>query len=60
METENFDELTTQYNSLYRQLLEDRVLRELMSFQGNSNPCSEIELPKKKKSENPKFNQTKK
>jgi hypothetical protein len=60
METDNLDELTTRYNSIYSQLWSDRLLRVLMSFEGNGNLCSEIELPKKKKSEKPKFNQTKK
>jgi len=35
-------------------------MREINSFQGSSNPCSEIELIKEKKSEKPNFNQTKK
>jgi hypothetical protein len=45
---------------LYGSLLSDSLLREINSFTGRSNPCCEIELPKEKKSEKPRFNQTKK
>lgn len=61
METKNdYNDLMTYYNSLYNSVLSDSLMRELNSFSGNGNPCSEIELPKEKKSEKPKFNQTKK
>ena len=61
METENsYDDLVSYYNNLYGSLLSNSLLREINSFQGNSNPCYEIELPKEKKSEKPRFNQTKK
>ncbi len=61
METKNdYDGLMTYYNSFYNSVLSDSILRELNSFSGNGNPCCEIELPKEKKSEKPKFNQTKK
>jgi hypothetical protein len=61
METKNdYDGLMTYYNSFNNSVLSDSILRELNSFSGNGNPCCEIELPKEKKSEKPKFNQTKK
>lgn len=61
METKNdYNDLMTYYNSFYNSVLSDSLMRELNSFSGNGNPCSEIELPKEKKSEKPKFNQTKK
>jgi hypothetical protein len=61
METKNdYDDLMTYYNSFNNSVLSDSILRELNSFSGNGNPCCEIELPKEKKSEKPKFNQTKK
>jgi hypothetical protein len=55
-----YDDLVSYYNNLYGSLLGNSLLREINSFQGSSNPCCEIELPKKKKSEKPNFNQTKK
>jgi hypothetical protein len=55
-----YNDLVSYYNNLYSNLLGDTLLREINSFQGSSNPCCEIELPKEKKSEKPKFNQTKK
>lgn len=61
METKNaYDDLIIYYSSLYDRILSDSLMRELNSFSGNGNPCCEIELPKEKKSEKPKFNQTKK
>ena len=61
METKNdYVDLMTYYNSFNNSVLSDSILRELNSFSGNGNPCCEIELPKEKKSEKPKFNQTKK
>jgi len=61
METENaYNDLVSYYNNLYGSLLGNSLLREINSFQGSSNPCCEIELPKEKKSEKPNFNQTKK
>ena len=61
METKNdYNDLMTYYNSFYNSVLSDSLMRELNSFSGNGNPYSEIELPKEKKSEKPKFNQTKK
>lgn len=61
METKNaYDDLITYYTSFYNRILSDSLMRELNTFSGNGNPCSEIELPKEKKSEKPKFNQTKK
>jgi hypothetical protein len=61
MENEiDYNELLSYYNNLYGSLLGNSLLREMNSIQGNSNPCSEIELPKEKKSEKPNFNQTKK
>lgn len=61
METKNaYDGLMTYYNSFYNSVLSDSILRGLNSLSGNGNPCCEIELPKEKKSEKPKFNQTKK
>ena len=53
-------ELVSYYNNIWGNLLSDALIREINSFQGNSNPCCEIELPKEKKSEKPRFNQTKK
>jgi hypothetical protein len=38
----------------------DDYLRRALGVIMESNLCSEIELPKEKKSEKPKFNQTKK
>jgi hypothetical protein len=55
-----FRDLVSYYNNLYGSILSDSLLREINSFQGSSNPCCEIELPKEKKSEKPRFNQTKK
>jgi len=61
METENvYSDLISHYNNMWGNLLSDTLIREINSFQGNSNPCCEIELPKEKKSEKPRFNQTKK
>jgi hypothetical protein len=61
METENaYSDLISHYNNMWCNLLSDTLIREINSFQGSSNPCSEIELPKEKKSEKPNFNQTKK
>ena len=61
METENvYSDLISHYNNMWGNLLSDTLIREINSFQWNSNPCSEIELPKEKKSEKPNFNQTKK
>ena len=61
MENEiDYNELLSYYNNLYGSILSDSILREINSFTGNSNPCSEIESPKEKKSEKPNFNQTKK
>jgi hypothetical protein len=61
MREENvYNDLVSYYNSMYSSLLSDILLREIDSFRGSSNPCSEIELPKEKKSEKPNFNQTKK
>jgi hypothetical protein len=55
-----YSELVSYYNNIWGNLLSDALIREINSFQGNSNPCCEIELPKEKKSEKPRFNQTKK
>lgn len=61
MENENvYQDFMLYYNDLYGSILSDSILREINSFVGNSNPCSEIGLPKEKKSEKPNFNQTKK
>jgi hypothetical protein len=61
MENENtYNELLSYYNNLYGNLLSSSLIREIDSFQGSGNPCCEIELPKERKSEKPKFNQTKK
>lgn len=61
MENENaYNDLVSYYNNLYGRILGNSLLREINSFTGSSNPCSEIELPKEKKSEKPNFNQTKK
>jgi hypothetical protein len=58
-ECSNID-LVSYYNNMFDKVISDSILREINSFQGNSNPCCEIELPKEKKSEKPNFNQTKK
>jgi hypothetical protein len=58
-ECSNID-LVSYYNNMFDKVISDSILREINSFQGNSNPCCEIELPKEKKSEKPRFNQTKK
>ena len=55
-----FRDLVSYYNNLYGSILSDSLLREINSFTGSSNPCCEIELPKEKKSEKPRFNQAKK
>ena len=60
MENETYSDLALYYNNIYGKVLSDLLLREINSFTGSSNPCCEIELPKEKKSEKPKFNQTKK
>jgi hypothetical protein len=61
MREENaYDDLLSYYNNMYNNILSDSLLREINSFNGSSNPCSEIELPKEKKSEKPNFKQTKK
>lgn len=60
MENETYNDLASYYNNIYGKVLSDLLLREISSFQESSNPCSEIELPKEKKSEKPNFNQTKK
>jgi hypothetical protein len=61
MENENaYSDLVSYYNNLYGSLLGNSLLREINSFQGSSNPCCEIELPKEKKLEKPNFKQTKK
>jgi hypothetical protein len=60
MNNDALQELTEYHNNVYGQLISDFLIRELNSFQGSSNPCCEIELPKEKKSEKPNFNQTKK
>jgi hypothetical protein len=61
MREENaYDDLLSYYNNMYNNILSDLLLREINSFNGSSNPCSEIELPKEKKSEKPNFKQTKK
>ena len=61
MENKNeYNDMVFYYNNLYGNLLSDSLLREINSLSGNGNPCCEIELPKEKKSEKPKFNQTKK
>lgn len=54
------DLVSSYYNSMYGSILSDALLREINSFQGSSNPCSEIDLPEEKKSEKPNFKQTKK
>lgn len=59
-EENTYDNLLSYHNSMYDSLLSNTLLREMISFRGSSNPCSEIELPKEKKSEKPNFNQTKK
>jgi hypothetical protein len=59
-EENGYNDLVSYYNSVYSSLLSDILLREINSFRGSSNPCSEIELPKENKSEKPNFNQTKK
>jgi hypothetical protein len=59
-EENTYDDLLSYYSSMYDSLLSNTLLREINSFQGSSNPCREIELPKEKKSEKPNFNQTKK
>lgn len=58
-ECSNID-LVSYYNNMFDKVISDSILREINSFQGSSNPCCEIELPKEKKSEKPRFNQTKK
>lgn len=55
-----YSDLVSYYNNLYGSILSDSLLREINSFTGSSKPCCEIELPKEKKSEKPRFNQTKK
>lgn len=61
MENESLNsDLVSHYNNVWGNLLSNELIREINSFQGNSNPCCEIELPKEKKSEKPRFNQTKK
>lgn len=60
MNNDHLMELESHFISMYNHLLADSQIRELNSFQGSSNPCCEIELPKEKKSEKPNFNQTKK
>jgi hypothetical protein len=61
MNDRDFSDLVTYYSNLYNYLpYSSSLLRELNSFQGNSNPCGEIKLPKEKKSEKPNFNQKKK
>jgi len=61
MREENaYDNLLSYYNNMYNNILSDSLLREINSFNGSSNPCSEIELLKEKKSEKPNFKQTKK
>lgn len=55
-----YDDLLSYCNNMYNNILSDSLLREINSFNGSSNPCFEIELPKEKKSEKPNFNQTKK
>lgn len=57
MREENaYDNLLSYYNNM----ISNELLREMNSFSGSSNPCSEIELPEEKKSEKPNFKQTKK
>jgi hypothetical protein len=58
-ECSNID-LVSYYNNMFDKVISDSLLREINSFTGISNPCCEIELPKEKKSEKPRFNQTKK
>jgi hypothetical protein len=58
-ECSNID-LVSYYNNMFDKVISDSILREINSFTGSSNPCCEIELPKEKKSEKPRFNQTKK
>jgi hypothetical protein len=61
MEKKNpYSDLVLYYNDLLPSILSDSSFREINSFQGSSNPCCEIELPKEKKSEKPNFIQTKK
>ena len=55
-----YSELVSYYNNIWGSILSNSLLREINSFTGYSNPCCEIELPKEKKSEKPRFNQTKK
>jgi hypothetical protein len=55
-EENTYDNLLSYYNNM----ISNALLREMNSFRGSSNPCSEIELPEEKKSEKPNFKQTKK
>ena len=59
-EENSYDDLLSYHNSMYDSLLSNTLLREMISFSGSGNPYSEIKLPEEKKSEKPKFNQTKK
>lgn len=59
-EENTYDDLLSYYASMYDSLLSNTLLREINSFSGSSNPCSEIKLPEEKKSEKPNFKQTKK
>lgn len=55
-----YDDLLSYYSNMYNNIVSDSLLRQINSFNGSSNFCSEIELPKEKKSEKPNFKQTKK
>jgi hypothetical protein len=59
MREENFTGLEGLYNYYNTSTYTD-YLRRALGVVLESNPCSEIELQKEKKSEKPKFNQTKK
>jgi hypothetical protein len=60
MREENFAELVEELSNYYNTSMYDDYLRRALGVIMESNLCSEIELPKEKKSEKPKFNQTKK
>ena len=55
-----YEGLLSYYSNMYNNIVSDSLLRQINSFNGSSNLCSEIELPEEKKSEKPNFKQTKK
>jgi hypothetical protein len=61
MREEQYNELVFDYYNMYSRIMNNRIIEgDYSTVQSSTNLCCEIELPKEKKSEKPKFKQTKK